>query len=84
MKFYSEVLKKFYDTMDECLSKEAEAKAAEEAQEKELNEVHELEEAYLTKLDAYIRKYGSYKSSELKINLSAEDAYVDLVKKMFS
>ena len=84
MKFYSEVLKKFYDTMDECLSKEAEAKAAEEAQKKELEEVHELEKAYLAKLDAYITKYGSYKSSELNMDLSAEDTYFNLVKKMFS
>lgn len=65
--FYSELLKKYFDTKDECLKREDEYTKAHEAELKAKEEkkalAKEVEEAYkdyIEKRTKFIDKYGSW------------------------
>lgn len=74
MKFYSEILKRFYDTAEDCVAaevkdkkekdaaaeKEAKLKAEKDARLKEVNKALEKAEKLLK---AYIKDYGNFSMS---------------------
>ena len=63
MKFYSEELKKFFDTEEACITAEATAKAKKEVEKVRLEEVQKIEKEYHEKLSAFMEDYGYYKST---------------------
>lgn len=62
MKFYSEKLKRIFDTEEECLAEEQKATFKKEAEKKRLEEVQNLEKEYCAKLSSFIEDYGYYSS----------------------
>lgn len=74
MKFYSEQLKKFFDTAEECLAEETKAENAKKIEEEELKKVQTLEKEYAEELAAFVEKYGYYKS-EVSIKGISPDKY---------
>ena len=63
MKFYSEELKKFFDTEEACIAAEAADKAKKEVEKVRLEEVQKIEEEYHKKLSAFLEDYGYYNST---------------------
>lgn len=70
MKFYSEILKKTFDTEKACLAAEKEAEDKKTARQKDAEIVKELEKKYIDAYEAYskgikefVEKHGSYKTT---------------------
>lgn len=70
MKYYSEITKKLYDTKDECTEAEIEAtkaKADRATRAKEVEEAlkvaKEANKKAQTLLDAFVKDYGSFKTT---------------------
>ena len=80
MKFYSEVLKKFFDTEEACVSAEADAKAAETKEKEALEAIHAIEKEYMDMIADFVAEYGYYKSPAVKTALDDDI----LVKKLFT
>lgn len=79
MKFYSEELKKFFDTEEACITAEAADKAKKEVEKVRLEEVQKIEKEYHEKLSAFLEDYGYYKSKFF----SDEINIMDTVFKLF-
>ena len=63
MKYYSEELKKFFNSEEECLIAETAEKTKKEVEKARLKEVHEIEQKYFEKLSAFIKDYNYYTSA---------------------
>ena len=68
MKFYSEKLKRIFDTEEECLAEEQKATLKEKAEKKRLEEVQNLEKEYCAKLSSFIEDYGYYSSNLVTVD----------------
>ena len=65
MKFYSEELKRFFNTEKDCLEAEQAHADKERIEKIRLAEVHKIEKEYKEKVDAFIKDYGYYSSEEV-------------------
>ena len=66
MKFYSEELKRFFNTEKDCLEAEQAYADKERIEKTRLAEVHKLEKEYKEKADAFIKDYGYYSSEDVE------------------
>ena len=66
MKFYSEELKRFFNTEKDCLEAEQAHADKERIEKTRLAEIHKLEKEYKEKVDAFIKDYGYYSSEEVE------------------
>ena len=76
MKFYSEILKKTFDTEEACLTAEKEAEEKKTARQKDAEDVKKLQDKYLAAYEEYrkavekfVEKHGSYKTTYEKSTL---------------
>ena len=84
MRYYSEELKKFYDTEAECVKAEANAKKLEEEKENRKREVDEAVKSTIKLLKQYNKDYKEAYSVELeKDDVDEELDLFDVVRRLF-
>ena len=90
MKFFSETLKRTFDTAEDCLKAEKEAEDKKTARQKDAAEVDKLQKKYIEAYNDYCKavkdfvdKYGSYKTTYEKDALMPF-AFSDLFKYAFT
>ena len=77
MKYYSEKLKKFFDTEDGCIAAEKEAECKKALEKSRLEEVHKAENEYYEKLSSFLEDYGYYTSKIVDDN--ADDDFLKFI-----
>lgn len=78
MRYYSEELKKFYDTEAECVKAEADAKKLADEKDARKKEIDEAVHRLLGLLKGYNKDYKEAYSVELEKNEVDEDDEIDL------
>lgn len=78
MRYYSEELKKFYDTEAECIKAEADAKKLADEKDARKKEIDEAVHHLLGLLKGYNKDYKEAYSVELEKNEVDEDDEIDL------
>ena len=78
MRYYSEELKKFYDTEAECVKAEADAKKLADEKSARKKEIDEAVHRLLGLLKGYNKDYKEAYSVELEKNEVDEDDEIDL------
>ena len=78
MRYYSEELKKFYDTEAECVKAEADAKKLADEKDARKKEIDEAVHRLLGLLKGYNKDYNEAYSVELEKNEVDEDDEIDL------
>lgn len=84
MRYYSEELKKFYDTEAECVKAEENAKKLEEEKESRKREIDEAVKSTIKLLRQYNKDYKEAYSVELeKDDVDEELDLFDVVRRLF-
>ena len=78
MRYYSEELKKFYDTEAECVKAETDAKKLADEKDARKKEIDEAVHRLLGLLKGYNKDYNEAYSVELEKNEVDEDDEIDL------
>lgn len=83
MRYYSEELKKFYDTEAECVKAETDAKKLEEEKESRKREVDEAVKSTIKLLKQYNKDYREAYSVELeKDDVDEEPDLFDMIRRL--
>ena len=78
MKYYSEELKKFFNSEEECIAAEAARKAKKEVEKVRLEELQKIEKEYHEKLSAFLKDYGYYNSKIVADEIDITDIFSKL------
>jgi len=78
MRYYSELIGKFFDTEEACIAAEAAKKAKKEVEKVRLEEVQKIEKEYHEKLSAFLTDYGYYKSEIVTDGIDITDMFSKL------